>query len=133
MKNTRTALRLGTALALMTLVLASQGFWNTSTNGAPVAVAAGLPQVAFEAEAGQGAPEARFVAHLGGAVVRFLPGEVDLALPAIDRAPHVADAPPPPPRTLQVRFVGESAGVAIRAGAELPGKVNYLIGADPSK
>jgi beta propeller repeat protein len=88
----------------------------------------GALPLAFQPNAGQAPPAVRFVTHAAGGTLSFLPTEVALTL---ESAPPAAPGPPaaPAPTTVRLQFLGAGAAT-ITGGAELPGKVNYLLGND---
>src|SRR6476661_6540959 len=91
----------------------------------------GALPLAFQPNAGQAAPGVRFLTHAAGGTLSFLPTEVALTL---ENGPAVAPGKPATtaPTTVRVQFLG-AAPAALTGGAELPGKVNYLLGNDPAR
>jgi Beta-propeller repeat len=92
----------------------------------------GALPLAFQPNAGQAAPAVRFVTHAAGGTLRFLPTEVALTLESAPPAALPGKPAAPVATTVRVQFLGASA-TTITGGAELPGKVNYLIGNDPAR
>jgi hypothetical protein len=74
----------------------------------------------FEANWGQAIPEVSYMARNGNNALFFTPGEVALALQGTEAG-------------LKLQFVGANPSHAISSGAQLPGKVNYIIGNDPAQ
>jgi hypothetical protein len=100
--------------------------------------------ISFEPNFGQTDSSARFLVHSNGNIFFFAPSEVVLTyqIPTsetvntpesrvqIDKA---VSAPPNSEHgVLRLRFIGSASGTSITGGSELPGKVNYLLGEDPS-
>jgi hypothetical protein len=88
---------------------------------ADAAVLRGVP-FHFEANRGQLAPAARFVARGGDGDFFFLPGETVLALAAPER-----------PAVLRMRWIGARADVPIVAEQPLAARVHSFRGADPKQ
>src|SRR4051794_22046749 len=97
----------------------------------------------FEPNRGQSDPQARFVAHAPGGTFFFTPGGVSLTMSAHDAQPGKdmvapvvgANAAPTGEQSMgavTVQFVGSAAVPDMSGDTVLPGKVNYLIGNDPS-
>ena len=78
--------------------------------------------LSFEPNVGQTGSEVRYMARASGGTFFFTPSEVVLRLKGADGSAGV----------LRTTFVGANGQVSIGAGEALPGKVNYLIGSDPS-
>ncbi|HET9494024.1 MAG TPA: SBBP repeat-containing protein, partial [Chloroflexia bacterium] len=147
-------------IAALMVLLGSMGlqggtWWNGSGSLAglqgeeAVEAAFGKLPLSFEPNAGQADPAVRFTARAAGGTMYFTPSEVVLALGgggdgerSSSRGPGLA-APEPgggvepaqqsQPSVLKVRFEAASSGAQVAGGEELPGKVNYFIGSDPSK
>jgi hypothetical protein len=88
----------------------------------PRAAYAQLP-LAFVPNAGQTDPRVRFQAQAGGASFFFTRREVVMSFRKGERRGYA----------LALRFPGASAEVAVIGGKQLPGRVNYLRGNDPTK
>jgi hypothetical protein len=99
--------------------------------------------IAFEPNAGQTGPQVRFIAHAPGGTMYFTPSEVVLSLmsapaQALDPRkggdlPGSPSAPTSSPSVVRIQFVGANPATAMTGDTLLPGKINYLIGNDPSK
>jgi len=95
--------------------------------------------LAFEVNAGQGDPSARFLAHGHGYTLALTPTEALLSLTAptavVSRHDRPAGASPSPPllSAVHFRFPGANPAVAMRGEEALPGIVNYLVGNDPTR
>jgi len=100
--------------------------------------------LSFEPNAGQSDPSVRYLVHAPGGLLFFTPSEVVLRLQ--ERAGESAPSPLVSEQrestnherssrgaTVRMSFVGANPGSNIVAGSLQPGKVNYLIGNDPSK
>jgi len=79
--------------------------------------------LAFEANQGQARAGVRFLARGSGYGLALTRTGATLALHRTDGGAAA----------LRLRFAGASQGVRLVAGRRLPGKVNYLLGNDPSK
>ncbi len=111
--------RLGTAVYLLLLV--SAGWSQNGSAGSPSASFSSSVPIAFEANRGQAAPQYRFVSrHLGGDV-RFTAAGPDLVLAGRGAAANI-----------QLRVLGQGGNGVLEAQDPLPGRVNYLHGADPA-
>jgi hypothetical protein len=142
-----------TVLALAALLLTALLSAATRQNFGPVPIGAPprldldkLP-LAFEPNAGQTDPSVRFVAHGPAGTLFFASSEVVLALRVkvgnshleVDRASVSTSRPSGPESTLaleglaRMQFVGANSDPRIECAQPLPGKVNYLVGGDPSK
>jgi hypothetical protein len=122
---------------------------GSALSPATVAPNAALPLVvpdlgrlplAFEPNAGQTDSQVRFMAHAPGGVMYFTPSEVVLSL--VPAAAQTLDgrkgdlpdsAAAAPPSVVRMQFVGSNTTPVMASDTLLPGKVNYLIGEDPSK
>ncbi|HKP53573.1 MAG TPA: SBBP repeat-containing protein [Chloroflexia bacterium] len=84
--------------------------------------------IAFELNAGQADASTRFIAHTSGASLAFYQDHLRIGLkaPAQDGADARQDA-------VTMQFLGAGPAVRVESGSELPGKVNYLLGSDPSQ
>jgi hypothetical protein len=90
----------------------------------------------FEANAGQTAPEARFLARAGDCQILIAPDSAQLVLredepsaempQGLSCGQHFA-------RSIRVDFPGASPTAAIQALAKTPAKVNYLLGPDAAR
>lgn len=85
------------------------------------------PPIAFEENLGQVDPQVRFLGHAGRTAVFFSPTEAVIAKSsgASQKNPTVS--------VLRMRWVGSNQAPEMIADAPLPGRVNYLIGSDPSR
>ena len=126
-------------LGLLVLTLAA-GAASPSAGAAPPARAplAGLP-LFFEANCGQAFPPAQFVAHSRSGTVLLGPAEVVVLQAAAqplagrhDRAAERSRNRPAEVRTLSFQFVGGNPLAAMTGLEPLSGKVNYLLGEDPT-
>jgi hypothetical protein len=98
--------------------------------------------IAFEPNAGQTASQVRFMAHAPGGTMYFTPSEVVLSLvsapaQALDSRKGASSGSPSAlaslPSVVRMQFVGSNPTTAMTGDRLLPGKINYLIGNDPSK
>ena len=82
----------------------------------------------FEAAPSQANHPAQFIAR--GSDYQFLisPAEVQLNLQKTDAATHEISS-----RTVRMQFVGANPRAQIQGAAELPGKINYLVGNNPAQ
>ncbi|HEX8600590.1 MAG TPA: SBBP repeat-containing protein [Chloroflexia bacterium] len=104
----------------------------------------------FEPNVGQADLQARFITRVPGGTLYFTPSEVVLSLQAgsVNDAvqdkgsdaqtlrsdtQHSALSTQHSSSVVRMQFVGASPGVRMERGPFLPGKINYLIGNDPSK
>jgi beta propeller repeat protein len=130
------ALNLLALLAVLTGLLALP--WTGRAPAVPLAAPPlALPDfralpLAFQPNAGQAAPAMRFVTHAAGGTLSFLPTEVALTLENAPASASPGQPATPDPTTVRVQFLG-AAPAAVTGGAELPGKVNYLLGNDPAR
>jgi hypothetical protein len=99
---------------------------NRPTPAATVNERYGRLPMSFEANHGQFDGAVAFVAHTRDSSVFLTPSEAVLALPAGDATTGTGGA-------LRMQLVGGSPGVVPAGQAELPGRTNYIIGADPAK
>jgi hypothetical protein len=97
----------------------SSGAGITGTGGVTQPDLGKLP-LQFEANRGQAVTEVQYMARTGDNALFFTPGEVALALQGTEAG-------------VRLQFVGANPSHAITSGAELPGKVNYLVGNDPAQ
>ncbi len=119
-----------------------------ATVAPPQGVDFGKLPLSFEANRGQTDPSVKFMAHASGGTMYFTPSEVVLSLPspqekAIERTgtpnemstagPEFAKEVATAPSILRMQFLGANPDVRIEGTEQLPGKVNYFIGSDPSK
>lgn len=81
--------------------------------------------LSFEANVGQTDPEVDFISRGSGYTLFLTPREAVLALRKGDKS-NAATA-------LRMKFVGSESAPRAIAQEKLPGKVNYLIGKDPSR
>jgi hypothetical protein len=97
-------------------------------NSTPTQPAVHLPQtLAFETNVGQAGPGVQFVAHGPGYNLSLTPSGTVLALHAPQGAQGLSDG------MLQISLVGASPNPVASGLDPLPGKVNYLLGNDPSQ
>ncbi len=133
--------RLPCCLLLLALLLGGTILLKDAGTGFPTArphpnahwaqVYAALP-LSFEANRGQTDPSVNFLAR-GRGYSLFLTGReavLTLKHPSSDPA---RQKPSAPPATLRLQLLGAKAQAAANGTDELPGKVNYFIGNDPSK
>ncbi|HXL26349.1 MAG TPA: SBBP repeat-containing protein, partial [Chthoniobacterales bacterium] len=92
----------------------------------------------FEQNRGQAESPARFLAR--GVNYNFLisPIEAQLILHKTVESPVPVSREPDgrpasPPRTLRMQFIGANPEASLCGHAEMPGKINYLVGNDPSQ
>src|ERR1700678_1759089 len=97
---------------------------NPSLAAVPSADVSGLP-LSFEPNVGQGAPDAQFLAHGQAYAIALTEQGAELSLGKA-RAGKSAD-------DLHLRVQGASAARKPMPEQPLPGRVNFLIGNDPSK
>ncbi|HKP53615.1 MAG TPA: SBBP repeat-containing protein [Chloroflexia bacterium] len=98
--------------------------------------------LAFEPNVGQADPEARYLVHSSGNTLLFTQSRVVLALPVpgekgVQREKHPIAANQPRRKSaasalVSLNFVGAESSPEIVSQEMLPGKVNYLLGNDPS-
>ncbi len=81
--------------------------------------------LSFEANVGQTDPEVDFISRGSGHTLFLKPREAVLALRKGDKSSAAT--------VLRMKFVGSESAPQAAAQSELPGKVNYLIGKDPSR
>jgi hypothetical protein len=153
---------LSAALALLALIALLGGPLTTKRRATfPVHLPApALLPLAFEPNAGQADPPARFIARAPGSTISFSPSAVAIAVESVTAgrgasagAEQDADRPgakfqafdravlggPPSARALpaatavRMQFVGANAAPVMASGEPLPGTVNYLIGNDPQQ
>jgi hypothetical protein len=113
----------------------------SSNENIPEASLEKLP-LSFEPNAGQTNPSVRFLTHAPGGVLFFKPSEIvfalQQALPREDEAARkdrasARNSPLPAPSEVHLQFLEANSALRIESAALLPGKVNYLLGNDPSK
>ena len=124
-KSVVSAVVIASAMALV------GGVYARTTTSVPEqsspAAAGNKLQLAFTPNRGQAHPEVRFEARSFAGTMRFLPDRVQWSLPAASPQEPGASA------GLVLQFEGAQGASVITGGQELPGVVNYLIGADPEK
>ena len=114
---------LGVIILVCALLLqASAG--NSPAAPRPQLTDASRPPVHFEPNVGQIDAPVSYVARVGGGTLYF--GNSDLVIAPEGNGQAQA-------QTLRMEFVGANAGPGFEAGSRLPGKVNYLLGSDPSR
>lgn len=87
----------------------------------------------FEPNAGQTDPTVRFLAHAPGGILFFTRSGVTLSLPSgSDRAVGATGNGTSNSVVVTQRFAGANRGATIESTAQLPGKVSYIAGNDPS-
>ncbi|MEO8286510.1 MAG: SBBP repeat-containing protein [Chloroflexota bacterium] len=99
----------------------------------------------FEVNGGQIASRVQYVAHTRFASLYFTPGQIEMALepsfpPSTERsmspdfhlAPAQSTSESSGAEVVRVRFLGANPGSLLVGGERLPGRVNYLLGDDPS-
>ena len=95
----------------------------------------------FEPNQGQTDPSVRYLTH-SGRYSLFLTGDAtvfSITGGDLHKGPSVAKVSPPPPETqliqsaVRVRMIGSNPNPTFEGLEPLPGRVNYLIGGDPSK
>jgi len=86
----------------------------------------GLP-VSFEENRGQADSQVRYLARAGNGTIYFAPAETVLALLSHDSQNK------PELSVLRVKWIGANPRAPMVAEHPLPGKINYLIGHDPSQ
>ncbi len=102
--------------------------------------------LSFEPNAGQAAPEARYMVHSAGGTLLFTSSGVTISLPDEKGASATAGyknghlnalqstiCDPQSFSTVGLHFIGASSATSIASGQVLPGKVNYLLGKDRAK
>ncbi|MEO5951846.1 MAG: SBBP repeat-containing protein, partial [Chloroflexia bacterium] len=104
-----------------------------------VANSMGKLPIAFEPNTGQADAQVRFMAHAPGGTMYFTQGEVVLSLvsaPAealegrnVDISAIAVEAP----SVVRMQFVGANPAPNMSSDGMLAGKINYIIGDDPSK
>jgi len=85
------------------------------------------PPIAFEQNQGQVDSQVRFLGHAGRTTVFFSPAETVIATSS------GASQAKPAVSVLRMRWVGSNQNPEMLAESPLPGRVNYLIGSDPSR
>ncbi|MBI4327825.1 MAG: hypothetical protein HY674_21550 [Chloroflexi bacterium] len=99
------------------------------TGGQPSKLTFTKLPLGFEANEGQADPSVKFLSRGKGCALFLGPSKVMLQLgtgPA-----HETNRPAR--ATLRMKFAGANSLPALKGVGELPGKVNYLIGSDPSR
>ena len=124
-------------LGLLAAVVLALGMWAaTGEKTAGSGSEYGNLPLSFEPNVGQAETTAHYVVRTGGGSVSFSSGEVNLALPGtyFKDEDGVCEAPSRAlvPTGLRLRFVGADEGVQPLGGEVLAGKMNYLLGNDPS-
>lgn len=105
---------------------------------------AGMLPLYFEPNRGQVEPDVHFLAHSGGGSLLFTTDGVTLSLPdskekSQSKAPGVmsreteSERAVSPPARVKLQFLGASSRVQVIGSSQLPGRVNYFIGRDPSR
>ncbi len=92
--------------------------------------------LSFEANAGQTAPHIDFISRGSGYTLFLTPREAVLSLRTASLSPTAGDGRndhASAAAVLRMKFVGSEAKPRVAAQEELPGKVNYFTGKDPSK
>ena len=79
--------------------------------------------LAFESNEGQTDPSFRFVFHSNGLSARFEPNAAEFTVPSVNLRPQ----------PIRLEFLHGAPNTTIASENPLPGKVNYLRGADPSR
>jgi len=103
-----------------------------------VATHASLP-LFFEANQGQADPEVRFLSH-GEGYTLFLTATETVLVEGKPQVGHgwqnsgkvFADSQSAPPAVLRMKLVGANPRPELAGAEQLPGKVNYLVGNDPT-
>lgn len=101
--------------------------------GAAQQAALGQLPLSFEPNVGQAGESVEYVARSSGGALLFAPSAVGLLLGSgnVENAAAGVDASTEA-QLVSMQFTG-SAGARISAGAEMAGKINYLVGKDVSK
>lgn len=86
----------------------------------------GLP-ISFEENHGQVDPQVLFLARAGNGTIYFEPAETVLSLLSHDAKTN------PELSILRLKWIGASSQAQVVAEHALPGKINYLVGRDPSQ
>lgn len=97
-----------------------------SARPAPPQTAYGKLPLAFEANQGQSDPQVKFLARGQGYSLFLTETEAVLTL-----RPPTPD--PQPPSVLRMQLVGANSNPQVTGQAELPGRINYFLGNDPSQ
>lgn len=86
----------------------------------------GLP-ISFEENQGQVDSQVRYLAHAGSGTIYFAPAETVLTLQSRDshKKPEMS--------VLKLKWMGANPHTQVVAEHPLPGRINYLIGRDPSR
>jgi hypothetical protein len=111
----------GFAAGVVVAMVLAQGAMIAAPAGGSAASAAGA-ELLFVPNVGQIGAAARFVAHTAAGAILLAPGEVDLAPRA-----GGADA------GLRIEFAGCNQGSTLVGSQPRESRVNYLVGADPSR
>src|SRR6185437_2898923 len=108
--------------AVFSLQISLQAQQSVATS---VAGLRGLP-ISFEENHGQLDPQIRYLAHAGNGTIYFEPAEIVVTLLSHDsqKKPELS--------VLRLKWIGAKSSPQLRAEHALPGKINYLIGHDPS-
>ncbi|HXV17976.1 MAG TPA: SBBP repeat-containing protein [Gemmatimonadaceae bacterium] len=112
---------LGLTLLAMCLSIATLA---QTTNTKPTVTTVNTLPISFEENRGQVDSAVQYLAHMRHSAIFFTPEEVVLTMNSSSREHDVAD--------LRMKWVGGN-DAAIAAENQLAGKINYLIGSDPSK
>ena len=124
------------ALAAVVVAIASGSAVRPSASAGGILIAANKQQalaaygkipLAFTANAGQTDARVRYSAQGAGFSVFLTRSEAMLALQRPDRQGRGKGA------ALALRFLGANRNVAVRGERPAPGRVNYLLGNDPSR
>lgn len=93
--------------------------------------------LSFEPNVGQTDASVRFMVHAPGTIFYFTPSEVVLDIASQAGQTKVlndaASQQKPQSNVLRLQFINANSHPEIEGGASLPGKVNYLLGNDPSR
>ena len=91
--------------------------------------------LSFEANVGQTDPRVEFISRGSGYTLLLTPREAVLALRAASPSHTTGNAQDhrESGAVVRMKFVGSEAKPRVTAQEELPGKVNYLIGSDPTR
>jgi hypothetical protein len=96
----------------------------------------------FEPNVGQADPSTRFLAHWPSGSLNFRPSQVSLTLPTQPEAQSKVAGlssleqdhfKSPHPQAISINFLNTDDCASLTAEEPLPGKVNYLLGNDPSR
>ena len=112
------------ALAVLPALMSVPSLAGSPGQAARSSVGRGELPLRFEENLGQSLPEVRFLARAGG--YRLALAESGLELDLLDAPGHAPDRP-----SLRLIAVGADPSARIEGSRQLPGKVHYLVGADP--